>query len=155
MAFQYAEAGTGESLYRRGCVTLVLLPVGKSQNPEDDQVIDGFLLYKQDPSKKTCGSELHHRYTDQKKASIVSEQREIQSRRNEVISKDDHQHQQHQQVSKGGSAACEQDLGPGGGPCDGEDEMEEVVRGCRGGMLSPFPVASQREAKVTVDVGLV
>ena len=82
--FQYAEVGTGESLYRRGSVAIVLLPVGKSRNPEDDQVIDGFPLYKQHPLKK-CGSELHHRYTDLKKASIVSEVRKIQSRRDEVI----------------------------------------------------------------------
>ena len=60
-------------------------------------------------------------------------------------------------MSKGRSAAREQDLGPGGGPCDGEDTMEEVIRGCGGGILSHFPVASQREAKGldTVDVGLV
>ena len=82
--FQYAEVGTGESLYRRGSVATVLLPVGKSRNPEDDQVIDGFPLYKQHPLKK-CGSELHHRYTDLKNASIVTEVRKIQSRRDEVI----------------------------------------------------------------------
>ena len=60
-------------------------------------------------------------------------------------------------MSKGRSPACEQDLGQGGGPCDGEDTIEEVVRRCRGGILSPFPVASQGEAKGldTVDVGLV
>ena len=85
MAFQYAEVGTGESLYRRGSVTIVLLPAGKSHNPEGDQVIDGFPLYKQHPSKKTCGSELHHRYTDRRKAGIVLELREIQSRPDEVI----------------------------------------------------------------------
>ena len=59
--------------------------VGKSHNPEDDQVIDGSSLYKQQPSKKTCGLVLHYRYSDRKKASIVSEPREIQSRRDEVI----------------------------------------------------------------------
>ena len=85
MAFQYADVGTGESLHRRGSVTFVLLSVGKSDNPEDDQVIDGFSLYKQQPSKKTCGPVLHYRYSDRKKASIVSEPREIQSRRDEVI----------------------------------------------------------------------
>ena len=85
MAFQYAEVGTGGSLHRRGCVTFVLLPVGKSDNPEDDQVIDGFPLYKQQPSKKTCGPVLHYRYSDRKMARIVSEPREIQSRRDEVI----------------------------------------------------------------------
>ena len=85
MAFQYADVCTGESLHRRGSVTFVLLSVGKSHNPEDDQVIDGSSLYKQQPSKKTCGLVLHYRYSDRKKASIVSEPREIQSRRDEVI----------------------------------------------------------------------
>lgn len=57
----------------------------KSDKPDDDLVSNGFPPDKQQSAKKTCGSEVRHRYTNRQKAGVVSELRELESRRPEVV----------------------------------------------------------------------